>query len=220
MNDFFNGYMTGISQVIIGYPLDTMIIYKQTGKNLNTLKLKNIFNGIKYPLVFSGFINSICFGCNYNIYNYTNNHYISGAITGLLSSIIISPIELYKIRSQRVLPMNIHLFTGLRFTMMREVVGSSSYFGIYNTLQKKNDNPLVSGGITGCCSWLISFPIDVIKTRVQCGETMTLHKIINLKNRWNGLTFCLTRALLVNSVGFYVFEKVRDSRPLNPDCVI
>ena len=214
MNDFICGYMTGISQVIIGYPLDTMIIYKQTGKSLNTIKFKTLFNGIKYPIVFSGFINSICFGSNYSIYKYTNNHYISGAITGLISSIFISPIELYKIRSQRLLPMNMPLFTGLRFTMMREIIATGSYFGLYNTLQQNNNNPLISGGITGCISWLVCYPIDVIKTRVQCGEKMTLHKIIHLKNRWNGLSFCLTRALIVNSVGFYVFEKLRDSRPL------
>ena len=212
MNDFFSGYMTGISQVIIGYPLDTIIIYKQTGKSLNTLKLNNIFNGIKYPLVFSGFINSISFGCNYNIYSHTNNHYVSGAITGFITSFIINPIELYKVRSQRLLPTNIHLFTGLRFTMLRETVASGSYFGIYNTLQKYNDNPLISGGITGCCSWLISYPIDVIKTRVQCGEKMTLHKIIHLKNRWNGISFCLLRALIVNSMGFYVFDNLRKQK--------
>ena len=209
MNDFICGYMTGISQVIIGYPLDTMIVYKQTGKNLNTITFKNLFNGIKYPVVSSGLINSLTFGSNYNIYKYTNNHYISGAITGLISSIFISPIELYKIRAQRLLPMNISRFTGLRFTMMREIIATASYFGLYNTLQDKNNNPLLSGGITGCLSWLISFPIDVIKTRVQCGEKMTLHKIIHLKNRWNGLSFCLIRAAIVNSVGFYIFEKLR-----------
>ena len=50
MNDFFNGYITGISQVIIGYPLNTMVTYKQTGRNINTIKLKQIFYGIKCPL--------------------------------------------------------------------------------------------------------------------------------------------------------------------------
>ena len=210
MNDFISGYVTGISQIIIGYPLDTMIVYKQSGRNINTIKLKNIFYGIKYPLFSSGFINSLSFGLNYNTFKYTNNHYISGAISGFLTSFIMSPIELYKIRSQRLLPINISIFTGLRYTISREIIGSSSYFGLYNTLQPKIDNALISGGITGCFAWAITYPIDVIKTRVQCGEIMTSEDIILLKNRWNGISFCLTRAILVNSIGFYVFDNIKN----------
>lgn len=123
-----------------------------------------------------------------------------------MTSIIISPIELYKIRSQKLLAMNIPLFTGLQFTMIKKTISSGAYFGIYDTLQNHNNNPIFSGGITGCISCLISYPLDVIKTRAQCGEIMTIRDIIQLKNIWNGISLCLFRALLVNSVGFYVFE--------------
>jgi len=215
MNDFLYGYITGISQVIIGYPLDTIVVYKQTGKNINNITFKNLFNGIKYPLLSNGFISSICFGLNYNIYNYTNNHYVSGGITGFVTSFIISPIELYKIRSQRLLNTNIHIFTGLNVTIIKKILSSACYFGIYNTIQKYNDNPLISGGITGCISNFIGYPFDVVKTRIQCGEIMTIKKIFYIKNLWNGISFSLTRALIVNSVGFYIFEKIR-GYPLNP----
>ena len=210
MNDFFNGYITGISQVIIGYPLDTMIVYKQSGRNINSIKIKNIFYGIKYPLFSNGFITSISFGLNYNTFKYTNNHYISGAITGFLTSFIISPIELYKIRSQRLLPINISIFTGLKYTIFKKIIASSIYFGLYNTLQPKIDNPLISGGITGCVSNFISYPIDVIKTRVQCGENMIIKNYFNKKIIYNGIMISLTRSFIVNSIGFYIFEKLNN----------
>ena len=210
MNDFINGYITGISQVIIGYPLDTMVVYRQSGKKINSIKFKTIFYGIKYPLLSNGFITSISFGLSYKIYKYTDNHYISGAITGFATSFIISPIEFYKIRSQRLLPINISIFTGLQYTIFKKIISSSIYFGLYNTLQPKIDNVLISGGITGCLSNLISYPIDVIKTQAQCGKNIAIKTIFNRNIICNGILLSLTRSFIVNSVGFYIFEKLKN----------
>ena len=207
MSEFYSGYIAGIAQVIIGYPLDTAIIYKQTGQNIKNIKLKYIYKGIQYPLFTSGIISSLCFGINYNIYIYTNNYYISGAITGIFTSVIISPTELYKIRSQKLKSGTVHIFTGLRITVAREIIASSTYFGIYNTLKDNNVNGLLSGGITGCISWIASYPLDLIKTRIQSGEYKTIKQNIQIKNLYNGLSICLCRSFLVNSVGFYTYEK-------------
>ena len=130
-------------------------------------------------------------------------------MTGFLTSFIISPIELYKIRSQRLLPTNISIFTGLKYTILKKIISSSIYFGLYNTLQPTINNPLISGGITGCLSNFTSYPIDVIKTRVQCGENIIINNIFNRNIICNGILLSLTRSFLVNSIGFYIFEKLR-----------
>jgi len=207
MIEFYSGFISGIAQTIIGYPFDTIIVYKQTGQNINKIKFKYIYKGVKFPLLSSGLITSLCFGINYNLYEYTHNHFISGGITGLITSIIISPIELYKIRSQKLKHYNINPFIGFKVTASREFVFSSIYFGLYNILINNNINMFISGGITGCLSWIACYPIDVIKTRIQSGECKTINESIKMKNLYMGIPICLFRGFIVNAIGFYVYER-------------
>ena len=58
------------------------------------------------------------------------------------------------------------------------------------------------------------YPMDVIKTQIQSGESVDIRQAIKKMGAgelriWSGLGFCLTRALLVNGVGFSVFEKLK-----------
>ena len=207
MIEFYSGFLSGIAQTIVGYPLDTIIVYKQTGLDINNIKFKNIYKGVQYPLFSYGLITSLCFGINNKIYTYTQNHYISGGITGVITSIIISPMELYKIRSQKLKNININPFVGLKVTVARELISTTVYFGLYNTLINNNINPFVAGGITGCMSWISCYPIDVIKTRIQSGECRTVTESIKMKNLWRGISVCLYRAFIVNAIGFYTYEQ-------------
>ena len=61
------------------------------------------------------------------------------------------------------------------------------------------NNSFISGGIAGILSWLIPYPIDTIKSRIQIGYS--LKKSIKLGNYYKGLNFCLLRAFLVNGIG-------------------
>ena len=206
MIEFYSGFIAGLAQTIVGFPLDTIIVYKQTGKNISNIKLKNIYKGVQYPLISNGLINSACFGLNYNIYKYTHNHYISGAITGIITSIMISPMELYKIRAQKLNRNYINPFTGLHVTTIRELISTSLYFGLYNTFIDKNINTFIAGGIAGSISMCFCFPIDVIKTRIQSSECKTINESIKMKNLLRGISVCFYRAFIVNAVGFYIFE--------------
>ena len=70
-----------------------------------------------------------------------------------------------------------------------------------------NYHPLISGGVAGALSWLFTYPIDTVKTRVQ--SNISIKKAIMLKNYWNGISIALSRAFIVNGVGFYVAENVK-----------
>tara|TARA_B110001452_G_scaffold224588_1_gene198222 strand:+ start:2034 stop:2717 length:684 start_codon:yes stop_codon:yes gene_type:complete len=218
-SDIIPGFFAGISQTIIGYPFDTAVIYKQTEKNIRDIKLKYLYRGVQFPLLFNGIISSVCFSMDHNIYNYTkknnisDNHYLSGAITGLTTSIIICPIELYKIRMQKLKTIKLldNPFIGLRITIIREFIASGSYFGLYNYLINNELNSFTAGGITGCVSWVISYPIDVVKTRLQSGECNTILQGIKMKNLWSGISLCLFRAYIVNAVGFCVYEYFKNT---------
>ena len=98
-------------------------------------------------------------------------------------------------------------------TMIRESFATGIYFYSYHNL-KKNEyikgeiNIFFSGGIAGCLSWFFTYPVDVVKTRIQSGEYNSALKAIKNGNLFQGLSVCLLRSFIVNSIGFFIYEKI------------
>ena len=67
-------------------------------------------------------------------------------------------------------------------------------------------NPLLAGGIAGLLSWTFTYPVDVVKSRIQSGKSINYHEAIRKKNLWKGYSFCAGRAIVVNSLGFYIYD--------------
>ena len=88
------GSIVGITQSLVGHPLDTLKVYKQN-KISKKLDFKGYYRGIKYPICISIFQNSILFG-NYDQFNKKlDNKFISGFISGFIIGVIISPFDLF-----------------------------------------------------------------------------------------------------------------------------
>lgn len=80
------------------------------------------------------------------------------------------------------------LYCGWNITMAREVPGSLIFFagldGFKKLLASPDENPeelnilknMVAVSVAGCLLWLVIYPIDVIKSRVQ---VMTSKKTVN-----------------------------------------
>ena len=208
MEGFIAGSVSGFIQILIGHPFDTYKTWLQTNqKNRN---IKNIYFGIKYPLYNNCVINSILFGTNNTLSKYISNPYITGFLTGIPTSIICCPVELFKIRKQCYLskPKTFsEYFIGFRATLLRESIGCSIYLGSYDYLYKDMGyNSLYSGGISGVLCWFLTHPIDTIKSRIQQGKIKNIKEGLTSKNLWKGISFSLYRALLVNSIGFYIYQ--------------
>ena len=71
---------------------------------------------------------------------------------------------------------------GFYLTMIREVPAVTTYFVsfefICNSMRSSRDqcsviDLLTAGGAAGCLSWLITYPIDVVKTRYQIDNSYT-----------------------------------------------
>lgn len=71
---------------------------------------------------------------------------------------------------------------GFQLTMIREVPAVATYFisfeFICNSIKKSRDqcsviSLLSAGGAAGCISWLVTYPIDVVKTRYQLDNSYT-----------------------------------------------
>lgn len=72
-------------------------------------------------------------------------------------------------------------YIGFKLHMVRDMMGSALYFGFYDTLRRISDRiqadgmlivpvPILSfllGSTSGIMSWLVIYPIDLLKTRVQ-----------------------------------------------------
>ncbi|XP_034944372.1 mitochondrial basic amino acids transporter-like [Chelonus insularis] len=64
------------------------------------------------------------------------------------------------------------VFSGLTVTALREVPSCGLYFFTYEALIRAGDKSstlhmLIAGGLAGTVSWVLTYPVDVIKSRLQ-----------------------------------------------------
>jgi solute carrier family 25 carnitine/acylcarnitine transporter 20/29 len=249
INFFYTGAIIGVSQTIIGHPIDTIktllqnnnlnskntlqnnssitkLALKYNYKNLNYIRsnlISRLYAGVSYPLFINLSYNTLVYELHDKTYKKTNNHFVSGFISGGLMSFILNPFEVAKIRKQvnnnnftstKILKLNNNfklnkIFVALPYTFLRESISTGFYFKYYFYLLDKNISAFQSGGFAGCISWLITYPIDTYKTRVQANTKYKMElNLKNFKSLWHGISFCLLRAYLVNGVGFYIYNKL------------
>lgn len=146
--------------------------------------------------------------------NSYGTHFLAGSAAGLIQSLICAPVELAKTRLQLQsnvtgakifkgplqLLNNIYrsggirgVFKGVTITALRDIPGYSLYFVSYEyVIRAKSDPGLLytsfAGGMAGIFSWLFTFPIDVIKSRLQA-DGMT-----NRKPNYNGIVDCVRKS--------------------------
>lgn len=222
VNTLILGSTIGISQTTIGYPLDTLKTLRQNNKKISSkeLKFRRIYKGVSYPIYLNIFYQSLLFYSYENLNNKLNNHFISGFITGSIIGIISNPFEYYKVREQNKLPIEYFsrnsFLKGLQYTVIRESIATGVYFSSYYTLKEYNINTFISGGLSGVFSWIFTYPIDTIKTRIQTNDEFIFNKNHNIgitslfnKNLFNGMGYCLSRSFIVNSFTFIIYEYLK-----------
>ncbi|VVU95194.1 Mitochondrial carrier protein [seawater metagenome] len=213
MNDykaFLAGFMSGSIQTTFGHPFDTIKVLMQTNNfDKSKLRLRILYQGISFPLLSQSIVNSSLFGSFNLALDKGFPIYAAGGISGIVTGILLTPIELIKIRQQLNFSKNKiykNPLLGLRYTIGREVIGNSIYFSSYNICKNNQLSILLSGGIAGCSAWAISYPLDIIKTRIQNGNILTFKQAIRQGNLYQGIMPCMCRAFVVNSIGFFCYE--------------
>lgn len=215
MDNVINGFIAGSAQTIIGHPFDTIKTRIQMG---NCGKSGNLYHGF-FPILIGGcFQNSFLFGTEKYFEKHFTNNFWAGFASGGISTLLISPAEFIKCNQQKNSDLSIkkminqrNIMRGFWTTFVRDSVGFGIYFSLYNWLQKKENNPLINGGISGVASWIYSYPIDTIKTLQQTRDkkVMEVLEIITMDKLCKGMGWMLGRAFLVNAGIFYIFEKIK-----------
>lgn len=213
--NIFAGLISGTTQSIVGHPLDTMKVWRQ--HNIPKSRI-SLFSGLKYPLITGSLLTSIQFTAaavaidelnKQNLGTGKGTNVVGGALAGVISGILTSPIDKYKIGKQTQTNTSRY---GLTSCLLREIPACAIYFGSYPEIKERTDSTFVSGALAGVASWLFTYPMDVIKTQIQSGESTNIRSALNRIKIGkiaisNGLGFCLARAFLINGVGFVVYEK-------------
>merc|ERR1719228_2267819 len=110
---------------------------------------------------------------------------IAGSSAGLAQSMLVSPMELVKTQMQMHKTTGIFetfqtiqkqagirgLYRGLGATILRDSPALGMYFACFEAILRQFGDSIAvilgAGGIAGVFSWMVSFPQDVIKTRLQ-----------------------------------------------------
>jgi len=177
--------------ILASHPFDTIKTNIQENKPIST-NLRSLYRGVIPPLIGVGLEKAIVFGVYNYSFKYTDSVFMSGALSGLTASFIVTPFERIKIllqTNQKIETKMINrkfLFQGLSATLYRETPGFGIYFSTYHLLKKireeslslqyvgNKDIPSIStlesftfGAIAGINSWLFIYPQDRIKTHLQ-----------------------------------------------------
>ncbi|VVC35977.1 Mitochondrial carrier domain,Mitochondrial substrate/solute carrier [Cinara cedri] len=264
--DMLGSITGGIASALVGQPLDTvktnMQLYPNLYKNMfsslymtgRQQGIRGLYVGCVPALLANSAENAVMVGS----YNYCqklakyvvgqdkNHNVCARSIESLLTSLVLCPIELVKIRMQgyedfREVRPNmpsiklvvkqtlktdgfVGLYRGLECTLLREFVSKMLFFGLYERCQKlfnptggqKEKADLLtlaaSGSIAGLGMWLVAYPIDVVKSRVQMSETHTGWPLIRreiqkagFRGLYSGLWPTLIRMIPVT--GMFLFSE-------------
>ncbi|RKP37713.1 mitochondrial carrier domain-containing protein, partial [Dimargaris cristalligena] len=134
--------------------------------------------------------------------------------------------DLYALRGVR------GLYQGLFSHMLRDSLGTGIYFCTYETIKRLMSSPesppgpltfFLSGGICGVFSWLIIFPIDLVKSTIQKDALLPSHLVRyrgfldcftdlyrqrGIVSLYRGISVTLIRAFPIHSLNFLVYEGV------------
>uniref|UniRef100_A0A6P7G0P8 Mitochondrial basic amino acids transporter n=1 Tax=Diabrotica virgifera virgifera TaxID=50390 RepID=A0A6P7G0P8_DIAVI len=206
--------------------------------------IKGIYRGVTSPAMGVATLNAVVFGVYANVQKYSTNpeslssHAVAGAAAGFFTSVISSPMELVKSRMQvagaqagkspldcllRIYKQRklLGVFQGYGITVIRDVPAFTTYFVSYEYLARTEEGQvpssatiLFAGGMAGVISWIIPYPLDVLKSKIQVDTSKQFSGVYDCfkqtvntegyRSLFRGMTPTLIRAFPVNAVTFFV----------------
>lgn len=224
------GLFAGACGIFVGYPFDTMKVKLQSTAGgiaqervpYSLKGLRMLYRGVMVPMLTAGIMQSMNFGVydtarrrilqsGLNI-GVLSSSFIGGALSGLMMSVVTTPIQLLKIQLQTHVTLSLTqllyrdifctgrwsiLYRGFGVTAFSDTLGRGLYMYSYevakHVLNENFDDQLplltirmISAAYAGVISWLLLFPMDTIKTLVQStysGPSATTYFLQFIKTR-------------------------------------
>jgi len=124
--------------------------------------------------------------------------------------------------------IRVGLYRGLWPTLLRQVPSGAVYFSSFEAFKRRlGDSGLatgVAGGCAGCVGYLVTYPLDVLKSSIMAaspGTSSVSCSMVSVARRlqaengrqwmWRGLGPTLARGFVINAVNFAVFEWVMNT---------
>ncbi|XP_076920040.1 mitochondrial arginine transporter BAC2-like [Bidens hawaiensis] len=244
--EFVAGGFGGVAGVVAGHPLDTVRIIQQSRENKSTFGiLKNfaakeglfaLYKGMGAPPASVTFRNALVFQSNATLSRFFDRHrpatdppsyasvLLGGTGAGAIQSLVITPIELIKIRLQlenqtnpksgpsRLVKHIIQtegwkgVFRGLTVTTIRDAPSYGVYFWTYEYVReilhpgcRRNSQEscmtmVEAGGLAGFNSWVCCYPVDVVKTRLQA-------QTADSPVKYAGIVDCFRQSIRMDGAG-------------------
>lgn len=123
------------------------------------------------------------------------------------------------------------LMRGLTATILREVPQYAVYFPAYEIMlsifepgkkrsEMSSNSIFMAGGLAGVAQWVVTYPVDVVKTRIQASAAggpgggwmptaMRIYREGGLMIFYRGVSASCVRALPLHATIFLVYEKVK-----------
>jgi len=204
--------ISGILHILVGHPLDTIKTFQQGNKKITSFHPSILFRGLPYPLMQNSISNTVTFSTNNFYKKLFHNDAFSNVLTGATTSFIMTPFDKYKIMKQFNHPYKLSIkniilsYKSYPVVFSREGPAIFCYFTAYKKLREYQVPIFLSGSLAGSLSWLLTYPVDTVKTRIQNGTCHTVKEAIQKGNLCKGLSTCLARAFIVNGINFYTYE--------------
>lgn len=233
------GLCQGITRVTISYPFDVIKVNMQ--KNVfNSTKdaiiniCKNdpwrFYRGSTFSYISVSLERSVQFYYMEKLNTYNNSPFLNAFGLSLFSSLYNIPsqylttnIALNNIGTLEYLKNTFknktNIYKGSGLEIIRSSINSTIFMGTYYTLRNNfGDASYISplyGAISGIMCWLITFPLDTIRTDYQSSDK-NIKMLVKDRFKqqgfigfYRGLTPILIRTIPSSSIGMYVYEKVK-----------
>lgn len=191
LSDFWSGIIGGFMCTLIVTPIDQIKICMQN-KKLSPIPNQNLI---------LAHVNQFYYGVGYIPCNTSN----------------INSYNLPGIRT---------MYRGFIPTVFRETPGFGIYFSTYNYLTNNYNmdhnmiKTFMSGAMSGLAAWTFIYPSDLVKTKMQSSENISIQKIITnifsennprsnisgLKNFYKGFSLAIMRAMPLHGGVFLGYE--------------
>jgi len=108
---------------------------------------------------------------------------------------------------------------------MRDIPGTAILFTAYDIIKSfLNENykdsgilNLLAGGFSGFIMWFFIYPQDIIKTKYQLNEQITINEIVKdvwmregLLGFYKGIQLVLCHSIIAGSCSFFVMDMVKN----------